>query len=218
VERIYNPEVVALIKRHFAPDGGAEREHNATAETLGFGAIHFSLVNNLRPERVLVIGSRYGYVPAIIGLALLANGTGTLDFVDANYNDSDHGFNTAFGGVGHWTGDPRDHFGPFDLRDIIQVHVTRSSEFFQSCNMQYGYIYIDGDHSYEGCRYDFEQAIKVAEPSALITMHDVLINDGIFGVSRVFDELDSNIYNKILIPVKPGLAVVQAKVVVRELP
>jgi hypothetical protein len=212
VELIYNREVVALLKQHFAPDGGAEREHNATAGTLGFGAIHFSLVNNLRPERVLVIGSRYGYVPAIIGLALLENGTGRLDFVDANYTDSDHGFNTAFGGVGHWTGDPRDHFGLFGLRDVIQVHVTRSSDFFQSCKLPYGYIYIDGDHSYEGCRYDFEQAIRVAAPGALITMHDVLIDDGVFGVSRVFEELDTNFYDKILIPAWPGLAVVRAKV------
>lgn len=211
MNRLDYPEMVATVKQQFAPDGGAEREHNATADTLGFGAIHYSLVANLRPERVLVIGSRYGYVPAVIGLALQANGRGILDFVDANYSDTVHGFNTAFGGVGYWAEDPSERFAAFGLKDLIRVHVMRTADYFALPQAEYGYIYIDGDHSYEGCRDDFEHASRVAEAGALITLHDVMVTDTGFGASRLYSELDSSRYDKILIPAWPGLGVVQIK-------
>lgn len=80
--------LVGQIKELFAPDGGAEREHNAALGSLGFGLIHYALVRNLKPDNALVIGSRTGYIPVIIALALLDNGRGRLDFVDANYDDA----------------------------------------------------------------------------------------------------------------------------------
>src|ERR1043165_5344896 len=97
--------VLAKLKETFAPDGAAEREHNARPDSAGFGLIHYSLVTNLRPEKVLVIGSRHGYVPSMLALALKANGSGTVDFVDANYSDVKDGEQIAFGGVENWRGD-----------------------------------------------------------------------------------------------------------------
>src|SRR5262245_50460345 len=97
--QLEDQSVLAKLKEAFAPDGAAEREHNARPDSAGFGLIHYGLVTNLRPERVLVIGSRHGYVPSMLGLALKANGSGTIDFVDANYSDTIHGEEIAFGGV-----------------------------------------------------------------------------------------------------------------------
>src|SRR5262249_32147717 len=161
-------------------DGAAQREHNAASASLGFGAIHYGFVVNLRPRRVLAIGSRHGYIPAVIALALKFNGGGTLDFVDANYSDSAHGFDTAYGGVGNWEGDARQRFAPFDLSEHVQVHVKRSVDFFAACTATYGYIYLDGNHSYEGLRYDFEQSVARAEAGAIIALHDVSVTDSAF--------------------------------------
>lgn len=211
INQLEDPTVVSKIKETFAPDGGAEREHNAQEGSAGFGSIHYSLVRNLRPERVLVIGSRYGYVPSMIGLALKANGVGTIDFVDANYSDSVHGFNLAFGGVENWSGEPGEKFSSFGLGEVINLHVMRSSEFFAQCDARYGYIYLDGDHSYEGCKYDFEQSLKVVAAGALLVLHDVAVNQEGFGVNQLFLEIEENLYNKILIPAWPGLGIVQRK-------
>lgn len=202
---------VARVKESFAPDGGAEREHNAMCGSLGFGAIHYSLIVNLRPRRVLVIGSRHGYIPAIVGVALKFCAAGTVDFVDANYSDAVHGFEAAYGGVGNWHGDAIDKFAPLKLGEHLRVHVMRSSEFFEQCDSTFEYIYLDGDHSYEGCRFDFEHAIAHAEDGALIAMHDVAVTDPGFGVQRVFAELDEPSYGKILLPAWPGLGIVQVR-------
>ncbi len=205
-----NPEIVARIKQIFAPDGGAEREHNATAGSLGFGLIHYSLITNIKPTWVLAIGSRYGYIPSIMGLALKTNGAGKLDFVDANYDDSVHGFTTAFGGVGYWT-EPEKSFSSLGLEETVRIHIMRTADFFEHCEANYGYIYIDGDHSYEGCLFDFEHALKVAEPGAYFVLHDVLVDQPGFGVNRVFNELNTNSFDKTLISVWPGLAIIRRK-------
>lgn len=209
--QLEDPTVVAKIKETFAPDGGAEREHNARPGSAGFGSIHYALVTNLRPEKVLVIGSRYGYVPGMIGLALKANGLGTVDFVDANYSDSVQGPNIAFGGVENWGGEAAEKFSSFGLSEVINVHIMRSAEFFEGCDAQYDYIYLDGDHSYDGCKYDFEQCLKVAATGALLVLHDVAVNQEGFGVNRLFAELEEKLYNKILIPAWPGLGIIQRK-------
>lgn len=209
--RLEDQSTLSQIKRSFAPDGAAEREHNAQPESAGFGSIHYSLVTNLRPEKVLAIGSRHGYVPSILALALKANGSGTIDFIDANYSDATHGVDVAFGGVENWSGDPAEKFSSFGLKDVINVHIQRSSEFFSECQSKYGYIYLDGDHSYEGSRYDLEQSLNVATAGALIVLHDVAVSQPGFGVKRLFVELDESVYNKILIPAWPGLGIVQRK-------
>lgn len=209
--RLEDQSILKQIKESFAPDGAAEREHNAQPESAGFGSIHYSLITNLRPEKVLAIGSRHGYVPSIIALALKANGSGALDFVDANYGDTTHGVDVAFGGVENWSGNPAEKFSRFGLRDVISVHIQRSSDFFAACESKYGYIYLDGNHSYEGCQFDFEESLKVATDSALIVLHDVAVTQPGFGVNRLFTELDESRYNKILIPAWPGLGIVQRK-------
>jgi hypothetical protein len=203
--------IVSLLKRHFAPDGAAEREHNAAPGSLGFGAIHYGLVVNLKPRRALVIGSRHGYIPAIIALALKFNGSGTLDFVDANYQDARDGFETAYGGIGHWEGDASGQFAPLDLQAHVRVHVMRSSEFFARCDTTYEYVYLDGNHSYDGCRYDFEQAVVRADEGAIIAVHDLAVEHPAFGVSRLFDELDEARYGKLRLGMWPGLGIVQVR-------
>lgn len=202
---------VRMLKDMFAPDGGAEREHNAGADTLGFGSIHYSLVTNLRPARALVVGSRYGFIPCIVALAQHANGQGELDFVDANYDDSVDRFEVAFGGVGYWGGGTHEVFHKMGLQDIVHVHIMRTDEFFPQCPSRYDYIYLDGDHSYEGCKYDFEQADRLAAPGAMILMHDVMVTQAEFGVARLFEELDPTRYNKLVIARWPGLGLVQPK-------
>jgi len=209
--QLEDQSVLSKLKETFASDGAAEREHNARPDSAGFGLIHYGLVTNLRPERVLVIGSRHGYVPSILALALKANGFGTIDFVDANYSDTNHGADIAFGGVENWHGDPAEKFSCFELRDVMNFHIQRSSEFFSKCHSKFGYIYLDGDHSYEGSRFDFEQSLEIAASGALILLHDVAVTQLGFGVNRLFAELEENLYNKIFISAWPGLGIIQRK-------
>lgn len=206
-ESIENIEVVNQLKAFYAPDDGAAREHNADAVGLGFGSIHYSMVRVVKPDCALVVGSRYGFIPACIALALKANGKGKLHFVDANYDDQRDGFNTSYGGVSHWAKPLEEVFGKFDLHNWIEIYVQRTEQFFARCNSEYQYIYLDGNHSYEGVKYDTEQSVARLSTGGILTFHDALVAVPGFEVGAYLKKK----YHPIILGQYPGMAIIQPK-------
>ena len=219
-----NLEVVNALKAAYAFDGGAEREHNGASDSLGFGLLHYAFVRNLQPDYALAIGSRYGFVPACIALALKANGKGRLHFVDANYNDQTDQFAKAYGGTGHWSRPVEELFGTLQLHEWIELFVERTDTFFPRSIAQYGYIYIDGNHSYQGVAYDFGQAISHLTAGGLITVHDALV-DQLYGAAPtdpggfgIKEYLKNNFPEAVVLGRWPGLAVVQPHSAIQQAP
>ena len=73
----------------------------------------------------------------------------------------------------------------------------------------YDYIYIDGDHSYEGVRYDYEQSKQHLNADGIILLHDAIVRDSPlwdFGVWRLVNELKER---HVIITAWPGLAIIQ---------
>ena len=87
----------------------------------------------------------------------------------------------------------------------------RSEDFFAACDRTYGYIYIDGNHSYEGVRRDLESACRCLDDGGLIALHDVAVTEPGFGAGRAVAELDPVHFGKVEIPIWPGLALVQPR-------
>lgn len=187
-------------------DNGAFREHNATDRSLGFGEFHIAIIRNFKPRRLLCIGSRYGYIPAIMALACKENGSGIVDFVDANYSDSVHGIDVAYGGVGFW-GNPMAIFTKLGIKDYIQAHIMKTDEFFPTCQHQYEYVYFDGCHSYNGLKYDVEKAIEHTAFGTWFIFHDVKVKRKEFGARKIFTELPEKLFQKLMIPIYPGLGI-----------
>jgi len=209
--------VIEALKSGYAPDGGDLREHNADKNSVGFGLLHYAFVRNLQPEHALALGSRYGFVPACIALALKANGKGRLHFVDANYDDRTDCFRTAYGGTGYWGKPVSELFRTLDLHDWIDVFIERTNSFFARTSAQYGYVYIDADHSYEGVKYDFERACEHLAPGGIVTFHDALVDascaeklpdPGAFGIKKFLQE---HFPEALVLDRWPGLAMVQPK-------
>jgi predicted O-methyltransferase YrrM len=211
-------EVLLTLKRAYASDKGDEKWHNGGESQLGFGLIHYALIRNLRPENALVIGSRYGFVPACVALGLKANGAGRLSFVDANYDDRKDGYATAYGGVGYWSKPLSETFGALDLHPWVDVFLERTETYFERVTTKFEYIYIDGNHCYEGVKYDCEQALLRLKPGGLLAFHDAMVepsygaklaDPAAFGV-QVF--LKERFPEAIVLGRWPGLAIVQPRI------
>lgn len=187
-----------LITRYNGDEG---HNINTTQYFLGFGLIHYALVRNLRPKRILCVGSRKGYVPAIVALACKDNGMGHVDFVDAGYGPEEP--TKHWSGIGFWKkANAKKHFGSIGVDRFITTHVMTTREFADTYpKNRYQYIYLDGDHSYEGITLDYSLFWPRLEKGGLMTFHDVVahgyLDKGLFGIWKFWRELKEN---KIIFP------------------
>ncbi|MGB5295671.1 MAG: class I SAM-dependent methyltransferase, partial [Thermoanaerobaculia bacterium] len=51
------------------------------------------------------------------------------------------------------------------------------------------FLYIDGDHRYEGVRTDFEMYSPLVRPGGVIAFHDIATRDSGYGTGRLWAEL-----------------------------
>jgi len=194
-----------------------------TTGNLGYGWIHYGFIRNLKPKRVLAIGSRYGFIPATCALACRDNKKGIVDFVDAGYDQASPRDNRLlggkknrhWGGVGFWTKvDVENHFGAFDLSKYIRTYVTTSDEFKKRYpDRKWDYVYIDGDHSYKGVKADFRRFWQSVTKGGILSLHDIYTkNLGRldYGVIKFWEELrKKNNCNMMEIPGKFGLGIIK---------
>lgn len=155
-------------------DGYQGHNINTDQYFLGFGLLHYAYIRNLRPEHILCVGSRQGYIPAILALACKDNNFGHVDFVDAGYDDDQP--STYWGGEGFWKkNDPVKHFAQLGISKYLSTFVMTTVEYAKYYpGKNYQYIYIDGDHSLEGVGLDYSLFWPRLEKRGFMSFHDVV--------------------------------------------
>lgn len=168
--------------------------HNIDFDTgnLGYGWIHYAMIRILKPNRVLCIGSRSGYIPAICALACKDNQSGIVDFVDAGFDESNQNEPNHWGGAGLWKNiDPKKYFKHFELSSYVNLHVITTQKF-GVIKSSWKYIYIDGDHSYKGAKHDYNKFWPRLESGGMMAFHDIYVKRMgtlIFGVYKLWNEI-----------------------------
>lgn len=218
----FSKKFISEFIDHFAR-GDNWHEIDKTKGDMGYGWIHYGLIRNLKPERILVIGSRYGFIPAVCALACKDNKKGTVDFVDAGYDQANPEHNKKlgakksihWGGVGFWKQvKPEKHFSKFGLEKYIKIYIMTSNEFSKKYPVRkWAYIYLDGDHSYGGVKKDFKRFWPKLEKGGYLLLHDIYTKNlgGLnYGVSSFWQELEKfKEHNLIEFPGKYGLGIIQ---------
>jgi SAM-dependent methyltransferase len=102
-------------------------------------------------------------------------------------------------------------------------HWKTSDAFFadkRQTKRRFDVVFIDGDHSYDQVKRDFENAVKHLKPGGTVALHDAISSGGIYGrdygdsgdVHRLVDELGSDKrYSVEVMGPWPGLALVKPK-------
>jgi SAM-dependent methyltransferase/predicted O-methyltransferase YrrM len=104
--------------------------------------------------------------------------------------------------VDTWEGDPQaGHYGPEILADLRAHHDPLYGAFSQLVQSTFqgaldrfaprsiDLLHIDGLHTYEAVRDDFEAWLPKVSASGVVLLHDVCVRDGDFGVWRLWDEI-----------------------------
>ena len=135
-----------------------------------------------------------------------------MDFVDAGHGQEEP--TKHWSGVGFWKNvNAKQHFGTIGVAAFITTHVMTTSEYANKYPKKtYQYIYIDGDHSYEGVTLDYSLFWPRLDKGGFMSFHDVVargyLDKGLFGIWKFWEELKEN---KIILPFpkESGLGFVQ---------
>lgn len=205
------------ISRKLIEEYNGDEGHNINKSQyfLGFGLVHYAFVRNSKPKNILCIGSRKGYVPALLALACKDNDMGRVDFVDAGYDRDQK--ETHWSGIGFWKKiDPALHFSHVGVKDYITTHVMTTREYAKKFpTRRYQYIYIDGDHSFIGVSTDYRLFWPQLDAGGFMAFHDVVargyLDKGLFGVWKLWNRIGQRNGIVFPFPKESGLGIVQKK-------
>jgi len=152
--------------------------HGATKEHMGDGLIVYSLIQHMRAKICVCIGSGGGYIPRIMTQARIDLYQQNILEGNGDYNWGDIGSTyliDACNGIG----------GPSDIENeesffrsqFYPRFIKSTSEdafynFFIRQDIKIDFLFIDGDHSYEGVKKDFELYSQILSDSGIIIIHD----------------------------------------------
>ncbi len=173
----------------------------------------YGLARSLKPEVAVEIGSAIGWSACMVGSALRDNGRGMLYAIDPHmpteWND----------------GTVTDTF-PIITRNVENLRLERhvsivrktSGDAAKGWSRKVDLIFIDGDHSYEGVKSDWELFLPHMHPFTVVVFHDTIWEVGNvreefrredMGVPRFVDELRRQGYPVITSPNNCGVSLVQ---------
>jgi hypothetical protein len=152
--------------------------HGATDLHLGDGLIVYSLIMFNRAKICVCIGSGGGFIPRLITQARkdlweqkIFEGVNSAEWGDIGTTiivDAANGI----GGFTDWTEENsflRKHFSP---QIILETSERAYYDYFIRQDIKIDYLHIDGDHSYEGVKKDFELYSQIMSENGIITIHD----------------------------------------------
>ncbi len=152
--------------------------HGATDLHMGDGIVVYSMVQHMRAKNCVCIGSGGGYIPRIITQARLDLHQQGIFEGNGDYNWGDIGATyvvDACNGVGgqndleNEDSFYRTHFYP---RFIKSTSEEAYYDFFVRQDIKIDFLFIDGDHSYEGVKLDFDLYSTILSDNGIIIIHD----------------------------------------------
>lgn len=160
----------AWIRRVLADPDLVRMGHGQEAAdgNLGLGWIYYGLARLVQPARAVVIGSWRGFVPLVIARACQDNRSpGEVTFIDPSLVD------------GFWR-DPaatRAQFARFGIGNV-RHHLATTQEFVRTeayrALGEVGLLFVDGFHTAEQARFDYEAFAPLLGPRAVVLFHDSL--------------------------------------------
>jgi predicted O-methyltransferase YrrM len=175
----------------------------------------YGLARSLRPKVCVEIGSARGKSACAVGLALRRIGGGKLYAIDphstTDWNDTDSVDTLTI---------MKAHLEKAGVTDYVEIIRKTSGEAAKGWDKKIDLIFIDGDHSYEGVKADWDLFLPHLSEFAVVVFHDTIwdlrpdAKSGRtdMGVPRFVDELRAAGYPVITLDNDFGVSLVQPRI------
>ena len=152
--------------------------HGATDLHMGDGIIVYSLIQHMRAKNCVCIGSGGGFIPRIMTQARVDLHKQKIFDGNSDYNWGDIGSTylvdacNGIGGPNDLENESSFFRSTFYPRLIKSTSVDAYYDFFIRQDIKIDVLFIDGDHSYEGVKQDFELYSNILSNNGIIIIHD----------------------------------------------
>jgi hypothetical protein len=152
--------------------------HGATENHLGDGLLVYSIVQHMRAKSCVVIGSGGGFIPRIITQARYDLYQQGIFEGDSDFNWGDIGSTylvdacNGVGGKNDLEDENSFYRSKFYPRFIKDTSENAYYNFFVKEDIKIDLLFIDGDHSYDGVKLDFDLYSKLLTDNGVILIHD----------------------------------------------
>jgi predicted O-methyltransferase YrrM len=159
--------------------GHAQRAQDGN---LGLGWLYYALGRMIRPATAVVIGSYRGFVPLVLAKALADNAEGgQVVFIDPSLVDD------------FWkdASSVQGYFAGLGITNIAH-HLATTQQFVETEAYRelgpVGLVFIDGYHSAEQARFDFDAFAGRLTPTGMILLHDSVwrMTTGMYGPQQSY--------------------------------
>jgi glycosyltransferase involved in cell wall biosynthesis len=156
-------------------------------ESAWIGHIPFGawLVKQLKPRNFVELGTHYGHSYFAICQAIQEAGLKTKCFAIDLWEGDEHARrygNDVFETVENYN---NEHYLSFST--LLKMTFDDALSHFDEGSIDF--LHIDGLHTYEAVKHDYETWLPKLAPGAVILFHDTTVKENNFGVYRLWDEL-----------------------------
>ncbi|MFO0959084.1 MAG: class I SAM-dependent methyltransferase [Isosphaeraceae bacterium] len=173
----------------------------------------YGLVRSLKPDVCVEIGSARGKSACVVGLALKENGHGRLYAIDphasTDWNDTESVETYDL---------IRKHLAAVGVQDQVEIVRSYSDQAAAGWKRRIDVLFIDGDHTYEGVKRDWDLFVPHVPETGVVIFHDTAwsADEGFqaqsrpdMGVPRFVDELRRRGYPVLTLMKDFGVSLVQ---------
>ncbi len=152
--------------------------HGATDLHLGDGLMIYSLIMFNRAKVCVCIGTGGGFIPRLMTQARMDlweqkifEGNNSVEWGDIGTTTIVDAVN-GIGGYTDWTKEDSFLREKFNPQIILETSEKAFYDYFVRQDIKIDYLHIDGNHSYDGVKNDFELYSTIMSVNGIITIHD----------------------------------------------
>jgi len=150
--------------------------------------IAYWLVETIKPKRIVELGTHYGVSFFAFCEAAEAFSPDTFAYAIDSWSGDEHASfygEEVFAKVqNHWESSHKQRSA------LIRSEFDTALQYFEDDSIDI--LHIDGLHTYEAVKHDFEIWLPKMRKSSLILFHDINVRERDFGVWKLWQELKSN--------------------------